>query len=122
MSDLLILLGRVIFGAYFVMNGVGHLKAIKGMTAYATSKGLPQSKFMVIFSGWVLILAGVGVIAPLSSTTFKLSLLAIALFLLITAFVMHAFWKVPAEEKRAEKDSFMRNLALMGGALMALAM
>ena len=47
-----------------------------------------------------------------------LAALVIAIFLLLTAYYMHGFWKVEdPQEKMMEQTQFSKDLALAGGAL-----
>ena len=113
--DALILIGRIMFGALFVASAAGHLTQTSDMAAYAEMKGVPAPRAMVLISGLVLLLGGVMVVAGLWADLGALLLLA---FLLPTAVVMHAPWRVTDDaDRQAEQTQFMKNLALAGAAL-----
>lgn len=118
--DIAFLIGKILFGGYFVYNGVSHLTNLKGSTAYAISKGVPMAQFGVIISGIMIILGGASVLANFHM---KIGLLLIAAFLVVITFMMHQFWKEKEPmSKMAEKIQFTKNLALLGATLMFLAM
>jgi uncharacterized membrane protein YphA (DoxX/SURF4 family) len=54
--DTLFLIGRIIFGFYFVFNGFNHFSNLSMMSGYAQSKGVPAPKLAVIFTGLLLLL------------------------------------------------------------------
>ncbi len=114
----LFLVGRVLVGGYYVMNGVNHFTKLEMMTGYAKSKNVPLAKWAVLFSGLLLLLGGVSVLTGVYP---QAGVLALVVFFLGVSFKMHNFWAVPEEQKMAEKVNFMKNMALLGSALMWLA-
>jgi putative oxidoreductase len=41
MENVLFLIGRILFGGYFIYNGYNHLKNLSMMSGYAKTKGVP---------------------------------------------------------------------------------
>lgn len=41
--DVLVLVGRILFAALFLMSGFGHLTQTKMMAQYTASRGVPQA-------------------------------------------------------------------------------
>jgi len=119
MEAILFLVARLLFGGYFVFNAVNHFTQTSAMTGYAQSKGVPAPKLAVTFTGLLLLIGGVSVlfgIYPILGAT------ALVLFLVPVTFTMHTFWKIEDPQmKMAEKVNFTKNLALVGGALLLLA-
>lgn len=114
----LFLLGRVLYGGYFFIMGVNHFRNTGALAGYAASKGVPSPALAVRGSGLLLLLGGAGVL--LGAHT-GLAVLALALFLVPVTFKMHAFWSVADPNmKMMDYVNFMKNLALLGGALMLL--
>lgn len=113
--DWMHLSGRVLFGMLFIGSGLSHLMQHKTMTAYAQSKGIPAPGFYVAVTG-VQILVG-GALVALGWHRF-IGAGLLVLFLLLAAFLMHAFWREsdPAV-KSNEMAHFMKDLALAGAAL-----
>lgn len=117
--DILFLIGRIIFGGYFIMNAWGHFKHLESMTGYAASKGVPSPKAAVFFSGVLLLLGGLGVVFGISP---EASLALLIIFLVPVTFKMHAYWKVTDPNmKMGEQINFYKNLALIGALLMMYA-
>ncbi len=113
------LIGRIIFGGFFVYNAYGHLFNAEGMAGYAASKGLPMPKASVILSGLMLLFGGLTIIF---GTLVVPGVIVLIVFLLGTLIKMHTFWGVSDPmQKMGERIQFAKNLALIGALLMLLA-
>lgn len=113
--DILLLVGRILFGGFFVIGGAMHFMNLSFMTEYARAKGAPLPKLSVIASGMVIMLAGLGVVFGVYQSW---SLLALAAFIIVITPLMHAFWKVSDPNMRmADMQMFLKNMALLGAAL-----
>lgn len=113
--DWMHLLGRMLLGALFVLNGIGHLTKTGAMTGYTASKGVPAARVMVLLTG-VMILVG-GVLVILGWHRF-IGAMLLVLFLFPVAFIMHAFWKeTDPGARQMEMIQFTKDLALAGAAL-----
>lgn len=116
---ILFLIGRLIFGAYFLQNAYNHFKNLDGLTAYATSKGVPSARAAVFVSGVLLMLGGLGVVFGIAP---EASLALLLVFLVPVTFKMHAFWKETDPNARMQELlHFYKNLALIGAILMMYA-
>jgi uncharacterized membrane protein YphA (DoxX/SURF4 family) len=105
----------VLFALIFLASGVNHLTKLEAMTGYATYKKVPAAKLAVVVSGLMILVGGLyiafGVYADLGA-------LLIAIFLIPTAFLMHAFWKESdATAKQNEQIAFMKDISMAGAAL-----
>jgi len=113
--DILLLIGRILFGGFFVMGGAMHFMKMKDMVEMTKHNGVPAPGLAVWGTGLVIMLAGLGVIFGVYQS---LSLLVIAAFVVIITPVMHAFWKdTDPMMKMANMQMFMKNMALLGAAL-----
>ena len=113
--DILVLVGRILFAFLFLGSGFGHIMGRKAMAGYAAAKGVPSAELSVLGSG-ILILAGA--LMVLLGLWGDLGALFLLVFLVPTAFVMHAFWKeTDAQAKQMEMISFNKDIALAGGAI-----
>ncbi len=118
--NILLLAGRIMFGAYFAMMGMMHFKNLKMMKGYATSKGIPLPGLAVIVSGMMIILGGLGVIF---GQYIQISLAFIALFLMVITPVMHNFWKeTDLNKKMSEMQHFLKNMTMFGASIALLAL
>lgn len=117
--DIFFLIGRLIFGGYFIMNAWSHFKHLEPMTGYAASKGVPSPRAAVFGSGVLLLLGGLGVVFGIAP---EASLALLIIFLVPVTFKMHAFWNVTDPNmKMGEQINFYKNLALVGALLMLYA-
>ena len=109
------LIGRLIFGGYFLYNGINHLKNRHQMAPYVEAKGVPAPKTSVVASGIPLIIGGASILLGVKP---KLGAAAIIGFLAGISPIMHDFWRnEDPNERHQNMRSFMSNLALAGGAL-----
>lgn len=117
---IIFLIGRILFGGFFLYNAYNHLVKSDMLAGYAASKGLPKAKLMTIVSGIMLLLGGVAIIA---NFYFKLGALLLILFLIPTTFIMHAFWKEKDPMAKAgERVAFAKNIAILAALLMFFAL
>ncbi|MFA4818363.1 MAG: DoxX family membrane protein [Patescibacteria group bacterium] len=118
-NELLFLIGRVLFGGYFLMNAINHFSQADMLSGYAASQGVKSPKLAVFVSGLLLLAGGAGI---LLGVYVSWAVLALVLFLVPVSFKMHAFWKVSEPNmKMMEMVNFTKNMALLGAALMLLA-
>jgi putative oxidoreductase len=109
------LLGRILFGGFFLYNGINHLRSAKAMAPYAESKGVPVPELAVKLSAVPLLIGGASLLLGVKP---KLGALAILGFLAGVSPVMHDFWRNEDPEERTKNMiDFMKNAALAGGAL-----
>jgi putative oxidoreductase len=114
------LLGRMLFGGYFVMSGINHFKQTSQLAQYAGAKGVPKPDFAVRATGAVLIAGGTSILLGAKP---KLGAAAIIGFLAGVSPIMHDFWKQEAPEQRMnDVINFTKNLALAGGAAALMGM
>jgi putative oxidoreductase len=112
------LIGRLVFGGFFLYNGINHLKERKSLTGYAQSKNVPMAEVAVTATGLALIAGGTSILLGIKP---KLGAAAIATFLGAVSPVMHDFWRIEDPTQRMhETINFSKNLALLGGALALL--
>ena len=118
--DVIILIGRILFGGFFLMSGINHYTKLEAMTGYAKYKKLPAAKLGVLLSGLMLVLGGIYIILGFYT---DLGLLLIAIFLVLAAVIFHNFWaETDATAKQNEMLGFMKDIALAGGALILFAL
>ncbi|MBP9771767.1 MAG: DoxX family membrane protein [Candidatus Pacebacteria bacterium] len=110
------ILGRVLFGGYFLWNGITHFKDYRSYAGYAAHRGVPMPTAGVLVSGALITLGGLGI---LLNMYWRPALVAITLFLIPVTYFMHAFWKESDPQARSgEKIAFLKNVALIGAALL----
>jgi len=118
--DLIIVIGRILFGGFFLMSGINHFTKLEAMTGYAKYKKLPAAKLGVLISGLMLVIGGVSIILGYYA---DLGALLLAIFLVLAAVIFHNFWKeTDATAKQNEMLGFMKDMALAGAALILFAL
>jgi putative oxidoreductase len=109
------LAGRLIFGGFFVYNGINHFQNRTKLAQYAGSKKVPSPDLMVMASGAGLIVGGASILLGIKP---KLGAAAIVGFLAGVSPIMHDFWRVQDPNQRMnEMVNFSKNLALLGAAV-----
>jgi putative oxidoreductase len=99
----------------FVFSGFAHFASAEAMQGVARQQGAPAPQLTVPLTGAVIIVSGIAVILGVLA---DLAALLIAGFLFLTAFIIHAFWKVQDPQTRQmEQVHFSKDLALAGAAL-----
>ncbi len=113
--DAVLIIGRILFALIFINLGVMHLTKLEATIGHFTSKKVPLAKFSVIVSGLAVLIGGLYILFGVYA---DLGALLIAVFLIPTAFMMHAFWKESdASAKQTESIKFFQDLSLAGAAL-----
>ena len=119
MDDLFVL-GRVIFGGFFLFNGANHFLMNAMMVQYAAAKGVPMPELAVAVAGVLILVGGFCVVTGFQP---YLGLSCIALFLVCVTPVMHNFWALANPTDRMnEMGHLLSNTALLGGTLMMFAL
>ena len=108
------LLGRAIFGGYFLWNGINHLVKRNQMKSYVESKHVPMADAAVAISGIALIFGGTSILLGLKP---KYGAATVAGFLATVSPIMHDYWNASSEKQMTEWTNFFKNMALLGGTL-----
>ena len=119
MTDILVLIGRLLFGGLFLYNGINHFQNRAAMTGYAAYKGVPMPSLAILGSGIWLVVCGLSVILGFRP---EIGLVMTAIFLAGVTPVMHNYWTATDPNARlADTINFHKNMALLGAALVMLA-
>jgi putative oxidoreductase len=114
----LFLIGRLLYGGFFLVAGILHFVRLAAMTPYAASKGVPAPRLAVLGSG---VLAALGGLSIVLGAWPQQGVLLLVVFLVPVTLSMHNFWadRDPAT-RQVNQVQFEKNLPLLGGALMVL--
>jgi len=116
--EILHLLGRLLFGGFFLYNALNHLVlGTAGLAAYAAAKGVPAPRAAVILTGLLLLVGGALLVLGYAP---KLAVLLLLVFLVPVSFKMHAFWAEQGEARMMDLVQFSKNMAMAGALLMLL--
>src|SRR6266478_2516689 len=112
------LIGRIVFGGYWLMASFNHFKNLNYMSEYAKAKGTPSPKLAVAGTGVILLVGGLSMLLGVYPVV---GIILLIIFLLGVSFQMHNFWKVAdAQAKQIDMINFTKNMALVGALLMFL--
>ena len=116
--DTAFLIGRIIFGSYWLMAALNHFKNLKYMSEYAKAKGTPFPKLAVAGTGAILSAGGLSMLLGVYP---PVGIALLIVFLLGVSIQVHSFWKVDdAQLKQIDVINFTKNMALIGALLMFL--
>ena len=106
------LVGRILIAAIFVSSGFSKFANWDSTAGYMAAKGLPAVPLLLVLAALTELLGGLSLLVG-----FKASAGAglLALFLVPTTLVFHAFWTAPAAEAMTQSINFMKNIAIIGG-------
>ena len=108
-TEIALIAGRVLFALLFISSGINHFTKNAAMTGYAQYKKVPMAKISVYVSGLMILLGGIYIVLGFYA---DLGALLIAIFLIPTAFLMHAFWKESdPTAKQNETIGFFKDLS-----------
>lgn len=112
------LLGRMLMALIFVLSGWGKIASFDSTAGYMASKGLPMPEVLLVLTIIVELVGGLMIVFGWKA---RWAALAIFLFLIPTTLIFHNFWAVGPEELRDQMNTFMKNIAIMGGMLYIMA-
>src|SRR6202022_683005 len=103
--------GRIVFGGFFLYNGINHLNQRKMLAQYAGSKNVPIPDIAVTATGLALIAGGTSILLGVKP---KLGVAAIVGFLASVSPMMHDFWSAQDPQQRMnEMIHFSKNMAML---------
>ncbi len=110
------LVGRLIFGGYWVFNGLNHFINMKMMADFARQRGVPfPAELSVAVTGLMMLVGGLTIILGVYT---YIGMALIIVFLLSAMLFIHKFWEMTDPMARMmEMILFMRNVAYIGALL-----
>ena len=110
----LALVGRILLAILFIKYGFEKVVGFQGTVGYIAAKGLPMPAVLAALA--TVVELGGGILLAVGLLT-GWAALALAGFCVLTAFLFHPFWTLPAAQQYGEQVSFFKDLALAGGLL-----
>jgi putative oxidoreductase len=108
-----VLAGRQLFSVIFIIASAGHFnpRAIEAAAAH----GVPLPDLLVSLSGVIALLRGLSVLLGFQT---RIGAWLLVIFLVPVTVMMHNFWSVSDPMTlQIQKAMFLKNLAMLGGAL-----
>ena len=113
------LIGRALFALVVGYLAFGNLLDLDSAVGYAQSKGAPMASVTVPLGSVGLV---AGALAVLVGDYPAVGALVVVAFLLPITVVMHDFWAMEGQDRQNEQIHFLKNVGLMGGALVFAAL
>ena len=117
LSGTAFLLSRVLFAVVIGYLALGNLLDLESAVGYAQSKGAPLASVSVPLGSLGLI---AGALSVLVGVYPALGALAVIVFLVPITVSMHDFWSMEGQNRQNEQIHFLKNVGLIGGALVFL--
>ena len=110
----LLLVGRILIAALFIVFGYMKLMSFGGTVAYFTRWGFPMPEVTAVVA--IIFELGFGILLAIGWKT-RWWAYALALYVVIAAAVAHRYWTYDAAQVFAQTSFFYKNLAIVGGLL-----
>ncbi|MXR43292.1 DoxX family membrane protein [Halobaculum sp. WSA2] len=110
-------LGRLMYGGILAYMAIDGFRNNDKRVGIAEEKGVPMPDVMVPFATGMLLVANVGILLWRFP---RLAAGAVLVFFASTTPVIHDFWNQEGGERQGNEINFLKNVALMGCAVMLL--
>lgn len=109
-------LGRFLMSVIFILSGAFKLLQFTGTANMMAGKGIPLATLALVISIVIEVGGGLALLAG-----FKVRHIApvMALWLVPVTLVFHNFWAFQGAEQQNQMANFLKNVAIMGGLLVA---
>lgn len=111
--------GRILLALIFIVSGIGKITGYAATAATMAAKGLPLVEILLPLTiatelgGSLLLVVG---------WKARWAAALLFLFLIPTTLIFHAFWGIEPKLAHMQQIHFLKNVAIMGGMLMVLAL
>jgi putative oxidoreductase len=109
-----LLAGRILLAYVFILSGFGKMLGFAGTAGYMASKGMPVPEFFLVCAILIELVGGLMLAVGWKA---RWGALAIAVFLVPTTLIFHAYWTYPEAQVMVQQIQFNKNLAILGGML-----
>jgi putative oxidoreductase len=109
MNNVVVLIGRILLAAIFILAGFGKLTDISGTAAYFAMYNLPGGAATAVGAGLVELLGGLAILVGFQT---RIAGWVMAVFSVATALIAHMNWA-----DMMQLIHFQKNLAMAGGFL-----
>lgn len=113
------LIGRVLLGLIFILSGFNKIGGFAGTAGYMASQGMPFASVLAV--GAIVVELGGGLML-LAGWKARWAAAALFLFVIPATLIFHAFWAADPAQAQNQFIHFMKNVSIMGGMLMVVAM
>ena len=119
LQDIFSLVGRVLISGMFLWAAYEKITHWNQTMAYMKSKNVPQVNIIAPVGVALKVLGGLSILLGWHAHLGALLLLVVAI---ASLFFMHCWWKMHGPEREMEKLFFLKDVAVIGGLFMILAL
>ncbi len=112
--DTFILVGRALLALLFIPAGWAKVIGFAGVSGYIASQGVPLPEVAAALA--IAAELGLGLLL-LVGWKARWAALGLAVFTAVITPIFHNFWAMPEAQQAMQKQSFFKNLAVVGGLL-----
>jgi len=113
------LVGRILMAAIFILSGIAKLTDPGAAAEYMSMAGVPNPDVLVYVAGTAELAGG---LALLFGFLTRIAAIGLIILLVLINLFMHPFWAMPPEQVDMQRVNFLKNVSIMGGLLMVVAM
>jgi putative oxidoreductase len=110
----ILLVGRVLLGYLFLAAGYYKFMGMAGTVGYFTNLKVPAPELMAWLTAFLEVIIGVALILGIAT---RYAALVTFIFVLVATAIAHRWWEYTGPANAAQWNNFLKNLAIMGGAL-----
>jgi putative oxidoreductase len=114
LADIVLLIGRILFGWLFLVSAWNKLQNMAGFTSYLTNLKTPMPEISAWLGAIVELVVGIALIVGIGT---RYAALLCILFVIVATGLAHRYWEYPPAQVTAQFNNFLKGLALIGGAL-----
>ncbi|PZQ49000.1 MAG: DoxX family protein [Rhodovulum sulfidophilum] len=116
MSDLAIRLGYLVLGGLFVWAGIDHFRRFAVVSGLLAARHWPRPKAVLVAVSVFQIVAGLGLALGVGRPA---AALALAGFTIAASLLLVNFWRFDGPEREGMRSTFVVNMGLAGGLVLA---
>ncbi len=115
-SDIVLLIGRIIVGSYFLLPGaIAKIFNYEFMYQYMLNHEVPFTHVALVLTIIIQFFCSIGIIIGWNS---RISAFILALLTIIISYYMHNFWDMTSGiQQDHELQNFVKNMGIMAGLL-----
>lgn len=106
--------GRALIGVLFAVSGINKILGFSYVAGWMASSGLPFAS--VLLAATIVLEVGTGLML-ITGIQARYAAAALALFLIPTTAIFHAFWSADAASFQGQLTHFLKNVAIFGSVL-----
>jgi putative oxidoreductase len=113
-QDTSLLIGRLLMAALFLVSGIPKALGWPGFAKYLAMQGVPYPEILAMVAIAIEVVVPIALILGIFP---RLSALLLIVFVIAATGIAHRFWEFPEAQQMAQRNNFLKNVAVIGGLL-----